>query len=80
MALGSPIWLSLAIAAGGAGALFWMWVSAAVAMFLKYAEIVLAMQTRRRTNGEWEGGAMLYLREGPLGTLTPMLFAIFIRP
>lgn len=76
LGVGNITGVALAIAAGGAGALFWMWVSAAVAMFLKYAEIVLAMQTRRRANGEWEGGAMLYLREGPLGTLAPALFAI----
>lgn len=40
-----------AIALGGAGAVFWMWVSAILAMVLKYAEIVLAMRYRKGGHG-----------------------------
>ena len=76
LGVGNITGVALAIAAGGAGAVFWMWMSAAIAMFLKYAEIVLALVTRRRrADGEWEGGAMLYLRAGRLGRVVAPLFS-----
>jgi AGCS family alanine or glycine:cation symporter len=78
LGVGNITGVALALAAGGAGALFWMWVSAAVAMFLKYGEIVLALVTRRRgADGSYEGGAMFYLKErgGRIGRITAFLFA-----
>ena len=54
-----------AIALGGPGAVFWMWISAILGMCTKYAEIVLAVHFRRRNDkGEWVGGPMHYIREG----------------
>ena len=54
-----------AIALGGPGAVFWMWVSAFLGMATKYAEVVLAMQYRvRRADGEYLGGPMYYIRRG----------------
>ena len=79
LGVGNITGVALAISLGGAGAVFWMWVSAAVAMFLKYGEIVLALLTRRRgTDGSWEGGAMYYLRGkgGALGRFVAALFAL----
>lgn len=77
LGVGNITGVALALAAGGAGALFWMWVSAALAMFLKYGEIVLAMLTRRRDReGNYEGGAMFYLcGVGRLGKAASFLFA-----
>ena len=78
LGVGNITGVALALAAGGAGALFWMWVSAAVAMFLKYGEIVLALVTRRRgADGSYEGGAMFYLKEkgGQTGRIAAFLFA-----
>ena len=46
LGVGNIVGVAGAIAMGGAGAIFWMWVSAFFAMSLKYAEIVLAMRTR----------------------------------
>ena len=48
----------------GAGALFWMWVSALLAMVLKYAEILLAVSHRRTApDGTHTGSAVCYIRD-----------------
>lgn len=51
-----------ALALGGSGALFWMWIGALLGMSVKYAEILLAMRTRERGREGWQGGPMYYLR------------------
>ncbi len=56
--------VSTALAAGGAGAVFWMWVSAVFGMMTGYAENVLGIYYRRRVNGVWRGGAMWYIKNG----------------
>ena len=57
--------VAAAIALGGAGAVFWMWVAAFFGMMTNYAENVLGIYFRRKnTEGEWSGGAMYYLRDG----------------
>ncbi|NLD58755.1 MAG: sodium:alanine symporter family protein [Clostridiales bacterium] len=54
-----------AIALGGPGAVFWMWVSALFGMATKYAEVVLAIRFREKNaRGEWVGGPMYYIRGG----------------
>ena len=54
-----------AIAVGGPGAVFWMWVSALFGMVTKYAEVVLAIRYRgRNAKGEWVGGPMYYIKNG----------------
>ena len=53
-----------AIAAGGAGAVFWMWVSAFAAMSVKYAETALAVTYRRRSGDGYYGGAPYYIADG----------------
>lgn len=58
LGVGNLVGVSAAIAAGGAGAIFWMWVSATVAMLIKYAEIVLAIRHRDGRGG----GATPYIR------------------
>ncbi len=52
-----------AIALGGFGAIFWMWVSALCAMVLKYAEISLAVFHRREERGSFFGGAPYYIKD-----------------
>ena len=62
LGVGNIVGVASAIALGGAGAIFWMWVSALGAMILKYAEIVLAVKHRRvGTDGTPYGGAMYYI-------------------
>ena len=54
-----------AIAVGGPGAVFWMWVSALFGMVTKYAEVVLAVNYRERNEkGDYVGGPMYYIRNG----------------
>jgi AGCS family alanine or glycine:cation symporter len=72
--------VSGAIALGGPGAVFWMWVSALLGMATKYAEVVLAIRFRQKNaRGEWVGGPMYYIRNGlprRLHFLAPM-FSVF---
>ena len=70
--------VATAIAAGGPGALFWMWITGLFGMATKYAEAVLAVKYRvTDARGRMSGGPMYYLERGlgwkPLG----ILFAIF---
>ena len=54
-----------AIAVGGPGAVFWMWLSALFGMVPKYAEVVLAVRYRERNaKGDWVGGPMYYIKNG----------------
>lgn len=54
-----------ALALGGPGAIFWMWVAALVGMATKYAEITLAIRYRERNDkGDWVGGPMYYIKNG----------------
>ena len=52
LGVGNIVGVASAIAMGGAGSVFWMWVSAILAMMLKYAEVLLAVSHRRVRNGE----------------------------
>ncbi len=57
--------VAAAIAIGGAGAVFWMWVAAFFGMMTNFAENVLGIYFRRKNSvGEWSGGAMYYLQDG----------------
>lgn len=63
LGVGNLVGVAAALAAGGAGAIFWMWVSATLAMLLKYAETVLALRHRRCERGGMRGGAMYYMED-----------------
>lgn len=80
LGVGNITGVALAIYYGGAGAVFWMWVSAFFAMFLKYAEIVLALRTRvTGADGEVHGGAMYYMKAlvgGRTGRFLAGMFAV----
>lgn len=68
LGVGNISGVAAAICAGGAGAVFWMWISALAAMSVKYAEVALAVKYRRvrETGGkkEYYGGAMYYIKDG----------------
>lgn len=54
-----------AIAIGGPGAVFWMWVSAFLGMCTKFSEVILAVHYRERNEkGELVGGSMYYIKNG----------------
>ena len=68
--VGNIAGVASAIALGGPGAVFWMWVSAFFGMMTSYAENVLGIYFRKKNDkGEWSGGAMYYLRDGLKGKL-----------
>ena len=57
--------VAVAIAIGGPGALFWMWMTALVGMATKYAEGVLAVRFREvDADGRHVGGPMYYIKNG----------------
>ena len=53
-----------AIAIGGPGSIFWMWVCALFGMVTKFAEAALAVRYRVRSGGEWVGGPMYMIHQG----------------
>lgn len=56
--------VSTALSIGGAGAVFWMWISAFFGMMTGFAENVLGIIYRKKINGTYHGGAMYYIRDG----------------
>lgn len=54
-----------AIAIGGPGAVFWMWISAFLGMCTKFSEVTLAVHFRERNkDGDYVGGPMYYIKNG----------------
>ena len=78
--------VAAAIALGGPGSIFWMWIVAFFGMMTNYSENVLGIYYRRKNiEGEWSGGAMYYLRDGlgakkgckQIGAILAILFSCF---
>ena len=61
---GNLVGVAGAIALGGPGSIFWMWVCGILGMATKYAEAVLAVRFRVREAGETLGGPMYYISRG----------------
>lgn len=78
---GNIVGVSTAIAIGGPGALFWMWVTGVLGMASKYTESFLAVRFRGTDEaGEKSGGPQFYLErgiKGPFGKLLGLAFAVF---
>lgn len=65
LGVGNIVGVATALSLGGPGAIFWMTISALIAMVLKYAEILLAVKHRRfASDGTPEGGAPYYMKDG----------------
>ncbi len=64
LGIGNIVGVASAIVMGGAGSVFWMWISAICAMSLKYAEVYLAMKFRKEKDGIFYGGAAYYIKDG----------------
>lgn len=84
--VGNIAGVASAIATGGAGAVFWMWIAAFFGMMTGFSENVLGIYYRRKNkDGEWSGGAMYYLKYGlgskkgfkTIGSVLGALFALF---
>lgn len=62
---GNVAGVATAIALGGPGAIFWMWIAAILGMTTKFAEVVLAVNFREKTeDGRYVGGPMYYIEKG----------------
>lgn len=70
--------VATAIAVGGPGAVFWMWLSAFFGMMTKFAEVVLAINYREKNiEGNWVGGPMYYIKNGLGFKWLAIIFSIF---
>lgn len=67
-----------AIAAGGPGAIFWMWVTAFFGMGTIFAEAVLAQEYKEDINGQVRGGPAFYLSKGVGSKALAAFFAVSI--
>lgn len=76
--VGNIAGVATAIAAGGPGALFWMWITGLVGMATKYSEAVLAIKYREQDKlGTMSGGPMYYISKGLGYKWLGTLFAVF---
>jgi AGCS family alanine or glycine:cation symporter len=65
LGMGNVSGVALAIAMGGPGAIFWMWISAWVGIATKFYTCSLAVMFRGKdSEGVWQGGPMYVIREG----------------
>ena len=70
-----------AIASGGPGAIFWMWLSAFFGMATIYSEATLAQKYRTTVDGQVAGGPVYYIRgafKGKFGKALAGIFAVLI--
>lgn len=75
---GNIVGVAVAIATGGPGAIFWLWVSALIGMVIKYCEVTLSMAYRTTNDkGEIVGGPMYYIDKGMGLKWLALLFAFF---
>ncbi|MBE6628305.1 MAG: sodium:alanine symporter family protein [Ruminococcaceae bacterium] len=63
LGVGNIVGVANALWIGGAGAIFWMWISSLFAMILKYAEILVAVRHRRTGKQGFFGGAYYYIKD-----------------
>ena len=71
--------VATAVAIGGPGAVFWMWVSAIFGMATKFSEITLGIYFReKKEDGTYSGGAMYYIEKGLHSKLLAGFFAVMV--
>jgi AGCS family alanine or glycine:cation symporter len=74
---GNIVGVATALVSGGAGSLFWMWISAFLGMMTKYAEILLSCHFKEKNKkGEWVGGPMYYIEKGLHQKWLAVIFSI----
>jgi AGCS family alanine or glycine:cation symporter len=79
MGSGNLAGVALAIAAGGPGAIFWMWVSAFISMATCFAESILAQLYKERdANQQFRGGPAWYMSRGLGMRWMGVLFSLFL--
>ena len=75
MGTGNIVGVAGAIALGGPGAVFWMWVSALFCMIIKFSEISLSVRYREQDqNGNYMGGVMYYIKNALPKIFSPLSY------
>lgn len=65
MGAANIVGVPVAIALGGPGAIFWMWIVALIGIGTKYSEVVLGIKYREKNAaGDYVGGPMYYIKKG----------------
>ena len=80
MGTGNLAGVAGAIALGGPGTIFWMWICGLMGMVIKCAEATLAVRYRMKNSaGEWIGGPMYMIRQGLSKAFRPLaaVYAVF---
>jgi len=77
MGVGNIAGVATAITAGGAGAIFWMWVSAFFCMIIKYIEVILSQLYKQKKDGGFVGGPMYYISTGLKNKTLAAIFSFF---
>jgi len=76
--IGNIVGVATAIAVGGPGAIFWLWITGLVGMITKYSEALLAVEYRiQRPDGSTAGGPMYYIEKGLKCKPLAVAFAAF---
>ncbi len=79
---GNIVGVGAAIAVGGPGALFWMWICGILAMGIKYSEVLLSLKYREKNSADegYRAGGYAYIKNGlhnkPLAIIFTILFMI----
>lgn len=73
MGTGNIVGVAGAVALGGPGAVFWMWISAVFCMIIKFSEIALSVHYREQArDGSYSGGAMYYIKNALPKIFSPL--------
>lgn len=76
---GNIVGVGVAIALGGPGALFWMWVCGFLAMGIKYSEVTMSCKFRQPDgHGGYKGGPFMYIKDGVGSLFLARLFGIMM--
>ncbi|HCU33022.1 MAG TPA: sodium:alanine symporter family protein [Ruminococcaceae bacterium] len=76
MGVGNITGIATAMTLGGAGSIFWMWISAFFGMMTKYAEVLLAVRYRQKGISGYFGGPMYYMEKGVGSRVLAVIFSI----
>lgn len=77
---GNVAGVATAIAVGGPGAIFWMWVIALFSMATKMVEVTLAVHFHKKDNDNYIGGPMYYIKaiKNKFGSILTFIYSIFL--
>ena len=75
MGVGNITGIATAMTLGGAGSIFWMWISAFFGMMTKYAEVLLAVRYRQKGASGYFGGPMYYMEKGVGSKVLAIIFS-----